>query len=226
MRTAPKALIAAALLALAAALGAYAYLSRPIAPPSVAIEDAGRPDADGSGRYVISPAESKAEFHIGEVLRGEPFMVVGTTDQVSGDIAFDPERPSETEVGAIRINARTLQTDSRQRDGAIARFILKSEEPANEFIVFTPKEITGLPAKVEAATPFTFTMKGDLTVSGTTREVTFTGAAQLIDPSRLGGAAEATVRYKDFGLSVPNVPFVASVDEEMKLKISFVAVKG
>jgi hypothetical protein len=37
------------------------------------------------------------------------------------------------------------------------------------------------------------------------------------------GAARATIRYADFGLAIPQVPSVASVDEEVVLEIEFAA---
>ena len=222
-----KTLLAAAVVVFLAAVGAYAYVSRPVAAPSAPIRDASGTEPAGTGdRYVISQAESKVEFNVGEVLRGEPFLVVGTTDQVAGEIVLDANDPGSAEIGPIRINARTLKTDNPQRNGALARFILKSEDPANEFIVFTPKAIAGLPPKIAAGEPFTFTITGDLTVSGVTKETDFTGGGQLVDPTRLVGTAEATVRYKDFGLAIPNVPFVANVQDDVKLKITFVALRS
>ena len=62
--------------------------------------------------FEIVPAESEARFVIDEVLRGAPKTVVGTTDQVAGQLALDPVDLSSAQVGTIQVNARTLATDN------------------------------------------------------------------------------------------------------------------
>jgi len=42
--------------------------------------------------------------------------------------------------------------------------------------------------------------------------------------TRLDGTAKTTIKYADFGISIPQVPQVASVDETVDLEIDFVAV--
>jgi polyisoprenoid-binding protein YceI len=94
--------------------------------------------------FEIVPAESQASFQIDELLRGALFTVVGTTDQVAGQVAVDPSDPASAQLGTIQINARTLATDDERRDRAIANRILLTD--AHEYITFTPTAITGLPA--------------------------------------------------------------------------------
>jgi hypothetical protein len=53
--------------------------------------------------------------------------------------------------------------------------------------------------------------------------VTFDVTAALESDSRLTGTAETTVAYADFGVSIPNVPFVASVDDNVVLRLDFTA---
>jgi len=56
-----------------------------------------------------------------------------------------------------------------------------------------------------------------------TREVTFDVTLTPVSETRLEGTATSTIRYADFGLSIPRVPSVASVADEVRLEIDFVA---
>jgi polyisoprenoid-binding protein YceI len=177
----------------------------------------------GATVYRIVPEESEVRFIIDEVLRGAPYTVVGATSEVAGDIAVDTANPANTEVGTIRVNARTLTTDSDQRNRALRSFILKSAESAYEFIEFQPTAIEGLPQSVTVGEAFSFQIVGNLTVAGTTQSVTFDTTAMLDADSQLTGQAVTTVLYPDFNLTIPSVPFVAGVDEDVRLEIDFVA---
>jgi len=197
----------------------FLYLTR---PPPAPTQDAGArvpalPAAASEKHYRIDSSGSKVTFRIGEILRGKPFIAVGVTSDVAGDIVVSNNAVT---FGSLAVNARTFKTDSPQRDGAIGRFILKSQVPANEFIDFKP---TG-PAVVSTQTnsSVTFTLSGDLTVSGVTKPASFTVVSTVSDQAVTG---KATVKLKrsDFKLAIPNVPFVASVDDEFTVTADVVA---
>jgi polyisoprenoid-binding protein YceI len=211
--------------------GVYLYATRPLEEASQDIqENTERLDdtadaSDSSAVYRISQDDSQVEFNIDEVLAGRDNTVVGTTNQIAGDIRVDMEDPAESEIGQIRINARTFQTDSSRRDGAIGRFILQSETDEFEFIEFVPTSIDGLPETITVGEPVELSVTGDLTIKGTTREVTFNGQARLESEDRLVGSFQTMVLYPDFALSIPSVPSVSEVADEVTLKIDFVALR-
>lgn len=165
--------------------------------------------------YKISSASSKVEFKIDEILRDKPFTAIGTTSDIAGDIFVNSD--DTITLSTISINARTFKTDSSNRDGAIARFILKSDDPKNEFITFVPKTITGkLP---------TVSVTGDLTISGKTMPVAFDIIAK-VSGNDLSGTANASIKRSDFNLTIPSVKFVASVDDQFTISASIVAKKA
>ena len=181
-------------------------------------------DASGEAQvFRISQEESQASFTIDEVLNGADTTVVGATSEVAGDVKIDFNDPAASEVGQIRINARTLATDNSRRDGAISRFILQSGQEDNEFIEFLPTALDGLPDSASIGDAVEFQIVGDLTVSGTTQEVTFDATVDLTSADQISGSAQTTVMYADFNLSIPSVPQVASVADEVILGIEFVA---
>jgi polyisoprenoid-binding protein YceI len=171
--------------------------------------------------YEIKPEESEVRFTLGEILRGVPTAVIGKTDQVAGQIAFDFADLSTAKVGTIQVNARTLLTDNNSRNRAIRNRILFTD--AFEFVTFEPTAVTGLPDSVETGDTVEFQITGDLTVRDTTSEVTFDVTVTAVSPSRIEGAAAATVMRRQFNLRIPSVSNVVGVDEEVILEIDFVA---
>lgn len=198
--------------------------SAPIQSTPLALDtptDADDSSAAGLTIYEIKPAESEVSFTLGEILRGVPTAVIGQTDQVAGQIAFDFDDPATAKVGTIQVNARTLLTDNNLRNKAIRNRILFTD--AFEFITFEPTAVTGLPDSISVGDSVEFQITGDLTVRDRTNEVTFAVTATAVSPTRIEGAATTTVMRRNFNLQIPSVSGVADVDEEVILEINFVA---
>lgn len=209
------------LLVIVVIAGLFIYLSRPISAPSQDITTVSSKLVAGSATssvYRISQADSLVKFTMNEMLRGEPFLVVGTTTQIAGDIEV---ANGKLKMGELAINAKTLVTDSAQRNGAIARLILKSETPGNEFIVFKPSLID-MAGQVENGKTITFNVQGNLTISMVTKPVTFAVTATVTD-GKITGSATTTIKRTDFGLKIPNLSFIANVDDEFPITVTIVA---
>lgn len=210
--------------------GIYVYTTREVKAPSAQAPETGAPAGTQSATtltaqnneqiFRISPEGSKTEYRLGELLRGEPVTVIGTTNQVEGSIAVNRANLPESRFSTIRVNARTFKTDNDRRDNAVQRMILKSEQDAFEYIEFKPKSLKA-PATAENGQMFEVEILGDLTIAGTTREATFKGTAQFNNDNELVGDVESTLTYGDYGISVPNLPFLANVDKQTTLKFHF-----
>jgi len=190
-------------------------------PTETSNPQAAEPGLSGITIYQISQAESQVRFSLDEILRGKPFTPVGVTNQIAGEISLDFDQ-KQARVGAIQVNARTLETDSEFRDRAINNEILETDE--FEFITFVPTEITGLQQEVVIGDEVQFQITGDLTIRDVTQPVTFEITATLVDESRLEGTGKSTVLRSDYGLIIPSVPSVADVSDEVILEIDFVAL--
>jgi polyisoprenoid-binding protein YceI len=189
------------------------------APTAAPAESASAPAGDL--RFQIVPDQSTASFILQEDLRGQRVEVVGTTNQVAGELAINPSDLSSTRVGVIQVNVRTLATDDNRRNNAIRNFILNTD--THEFVTFTPTAIEGLSGAGAANTPLTFKISGDLTIRDVTMPVVFDATAQATSADQITGSATTVINRNDFKLSIPSVPFVANVTEEVTLKIDFVA---
>jgi len=177
--------------------------------------------ATGASVFTIDSAASEVRFQLDEDLRGARTTVIGATDQVAGQLSLNLADLSQTEVGVIQINARTLQTDNNFRNRAIQNEILDTGD--FEFITFTPTGVEGLPAGAAVGETVTFTLVGDLTIRDITLPATFTVEATAVSDTQITGSATAIVNRTDFDLQIPSVPSVANVEEDVELYIDFTA---
>ena len=171
--------------------------------------------------YTIDSAASEVRFQLDEDLRGVRTTVIGVTDQVAGQLSVNLADLSQTQVGVIQINARTLVTDNNFRNRAIQNEIL--DTGSFEFITFTPTGIEGLPASASIGETISFALVGDLTIRDVPLPATFNVEATAVSETQITGSATAVVNRADFGLQIPSVPNVANVEEEVELYIDFTA---
>lgn len=168
-------------------------------------------------------AGTEARFYIDEVLMGQDKNVVGITSLVEGEITLDPSDPASAQISPIRIDASDFTTDSDRRNGAIQRFVLQSGQPEYQYITFEPTTITGLPASVTVGEPVEFTVTGNLTIRAITRAESFQVTVTPVSEDDLTGVGTATIQRANYELTIPSVPSVANVSEEVTLEIAFVA---
>lgn len=197
----------------------FLYTTRPVSAPTQSVDVVSTSSPTGTSLYRISQAESQVKFSIGEILNGKPFTVVGTTAQVGGDIMVSKD---SINVNTMTVNAKTFKTDSSRRDGAIVRFILKSDLPENELIVFTASKPMLLSAPLVENTEITASISGNLTISGITKPAVFEVKIQTSGESLIV-TGETTVKRSDFNLKIPELAFIASVDDSVEVSISVVA---
>lgn len=176
-------------------------------------------------RFTID-GSSKATFTIGEILFGQPNTVVGETDQVVGQILVNQNDPSQSKVGAIKIDVSTLATDNDLRNRTLRGRILQTDDPANQYATFVAKSISGLPSSIAVGQTVSFKITGDLTIHQATKTVTFDTQVTVVSDQQLTGKAQATVKYSDFNIAIPNVPSVSGVDDTVTLALDFTANAG
>ncbi len=214
--------------------GFYLYATRPTKGPSetpdAMMEDDGTKMEDDGMTVEENEAHTKyeitsgnAEFRIGEVLRGEKITVIGATEDVSGSFRLDEEDLSASSFGKILVNARTLETPEENRNNMMRRFILKSEDDANEYIAFAPKQVLNLSGGVQTDEKIVFTMLGNLKIAGEVKPVSFDVEAMFTDEGTVEVRATGSVKYRDFGITIPEVPFVAGVEDTVFMVIEFTA---
>jgi polyisoprenoid-binding protein YceI len=149
--------------------------------------------------------------------------VRGEFTKLTGTIKFDPDNPVNSSVEA-NIDASSINTRDEQRDTHLksADFLDVEKAP---FLIFRSKKIE--PGKGGGK------IVGDLTIRGTTHEVTLDvegPTAEMKDPwgkQRIGASASTKLNRKDYGLTW-NAALEAGgvlVGDEVKITIDVEAVR-
>jgi len=167
--------------------------------------------------FEIAQTGSEARYIIFEELRGQPVDVVGTTSEVAGQFLVDlNDLSTARRLGTIQVNARTFVTDEERRDRATRNRILNTDE--HEFITFTPASLEGLPASAGVGETISFIAHGELAIRDVIHPVAFDIVLTVHSPELLTGEAKTKVSRRDYGLIVPNLPFIANVADEVRLE--------
>lgn len=217
------------LIAIIVVLGGFLlYTTRPVEAPPTDAPDSGLTTTGSNTTSVpqvwtIDGSRSEVTFEIDEDLRGKPFHVVGKTKVISGNVSYDA--PSGTLGGLISVDGATLKTDSTQRDGAIARLILHTTDESKRFITFAPKMLRNMPSDPVFDTEYPFEVAGTLTVNGISKDVVFGVKGKAGAGGTVTGVAKTKVARGDFGLVIPNIPFVANVSDNVDLTLNFTFLK-
>ena len=193
----------------------------PTPEPDPTAEPMAEEVTNGPITYEIVQSESEARFELDEDLRGEPITVIGVTDQVAAQLLLDPNDLSTAQIGVVSINARTLVTDADRRNQAIRNRILLTDQ--FEFITFEPANLVGLPDSVAEGDSAEFQIEGNLTIRDVTLPVIFDAVVTYTGADRIEGSAASIVLYADYGLVVPDLPFIANVEDELEIYLDFVA---
>jgi polyisoprenoid-binding protein YceI len=197
-------------------------LTKPTAAAASTAEGAALNVSAGTILAELVQDESEARFIVNEVLDNKDNTVTGVTNQVAAQIEIDPTNPANVQLGVVQIDVRDLTTDSSMRNRAIQNFVLNTND--FEFVTFQPTQFVGLPANAAVGDTFSFQIVGDLTIRDVTQSVTFDVTVTVESEARLSGLASTTISRADFNLGIPSVPRVASVDDDVRLELEFVAV--
>ena len=151
--------------------------------------------------------------------------VRGEFQKVSGTVQFDAAAPEKSVTDAV-IDVGSISTRDGQRDGH-----LKS---ADFFDVEHHPEMTFKSKSIRAKGPAAYEVKGDLTIRGTTHEVTLevegpTGEHK--DPwggTRIGANATTKIKRGDFGLKWNTALETGgvAVGEEVDINLDVELIKG
>jgi polyisoprenoid-binding protein YceI len=192
-------------------------------------QPAATPTATAATASVAGPtwtiaATSKAVVSVREQLVGVslPSDAVLTATGGAGTFAVKSDGTFSSD-SKITFDLTTLSSDSRDRDNFVKQDTLNTRQfPKAEFV---PTKASGLTLPLAASGTFTFKLTGNLTIHGTTKEVTFDVVAKRNGADLTATATLApTVKFEDFGMKAPSVPFrVVSVVDEIRLVVEISA---
>ena len=210
---------------LVAACGGSATVETPTAKPTAtttATATAASTTAS-AGTWTVTD-KSKATIRVREQLVGVslPSDAILTATGAKGSFELNADGTFES-GSKITFDLTTLTSDERDRDNFIKNDTLQVRQfPTAGFV---PTKTSGLVLPLATSGTFTFTLTGNITIRGKTKEVTFDVTAKR-DGSDLTATATANPSWKfgDFGMTAPSVPFrVLSVTDEIRASIDIVA---
>ena len=182
------------------------------------------PTASTTTTWNIEPNHSLVEFSAKHMMIT---TVKGRFRDVSGTIVIDEANPARSQV-EVSMAAATIDTGVAQRDQhLVSADFLDAEN--HKAITFKSKRIDG----ARAETGEEFTVVGDLTIRGTTREVTlktsYEGRGK--DPwggERISFAATGKIDRRDFGLTWNQALEAGGilVSNDIKISIEVQAVRA
>ncbi len=182
---------------------------------------AGAQDRAAPARYVVVPDGSEVRYRVREQLVGLSFPndAVGVTSTVEGMIVFDAQGRLASGESRFTVDLRTLRSDEGRRDNYVRRNTLETDR--YPLVTFVPTETRRLPIPFPGTGSVPFELVGDLTVKEVTRRVSWDATATFDGP-RVAVRARTAFRFGDFGLRVPRVSVVLSVEDEIKLEADLV----
>lgn len=170
--------------------------------------------------WTIDPAHSTAQFTVRHLGISN---VSGTFNKVSGTVALNEKDITQSQVNAsIDVNSIDSRVENRDKDLKSPHFFEVDKYPTIEF---KSKRMVKSGDKLQVI--------GDLTIHGTTHEVTLDGdgpTPEISDPwgnARRGFSATTTINRKDFNLTYNNVlkSGEAAIGDTVKIQIDAELVK-
>ena len=179
------------------------------------------PAAAAGAHLEIVDGSSSATYRVQEQLAGVNFpnTAEGTTPGVSVTLVINPDGTVNSAQSKLTIDLKGLKSDQEMRDGYIQKRTLETDKyPVAEFV---PKTLTGVPNPLPESGQTGFEMTGDLTIHGTTKEVTFQGIATFGRDRTVAGRAVTDLTFAEFGLTKPTLARLLSVDDKIHLEVAF-----
>ncbi len=162
--------------------------------------------------------------------------IVGTTNQVTGKITFDPDDLSKPAHGSVAVDIVSLNTGIKLRDEHMRGedYLNTDTYPTATFVIDNP-----VIAKVKSLVPgetVAVEVKGKFTVHGVTKDITIKGNAGYFmeNPAlaKMGYPGdmfnfdgEFSINLSDYNIKRPQF-LVMKLAEEVKIRINFTATTG
>lgn len=185
-------------------------------------ETASEPAATGARTFVIDTAQSSAQYAVEEVFLSDNrlFTAVGVTNAVEGEFEVTTDGKPSGKVTRMRVDLRTLKSDSPRRDNAIRRQWLESDK--YPYADFVSTDALNLPESYAEGEQVTFMLVGDMTVRDVTKPVEWMVVGTL-QGDTVTGEATTVIKMSDFGFAAPDIGGVLKAEDEAALTVKFVA---
>jgi len=174
--------------------------------------------------WILDAQESEARYRVREQLAGFDFPndAVGITKDLTGLVVLSPDGSIVSGQSEFRIQLASMATDNERRDGYVQRRTLEVEQYPEALLI--PRGFTGLEHPIPTSGKGTFQLEADLTLHGRTQPTVWEVTAEF-GPEAITGLATTAFTFDTFGIAVPQVARVLSVDDNIRLELEFLLVR-
>ncbi|MBL8801587.1 MAG: YceI family protein [Planctomycetes bacterium] len=166
----------------------------------------------GRQRLALVPSLSRVGFDAKSTLHD----FSGVTQKVEGELEVDLANPAAGCSGAVRVDARSLDTGMADRDAGMREQLSVEAHPQLRFTWTGVRD-----AQVDAAAQkLTAVALGKLAIKGVEREVAFPVRVSVDASKRVAIEGELEVAMKDWGVEPPSQLGMIRVENKLKLWIA------
>lgn len=180
----------------------------------------GAPQLPPTAGMNLEVTEGSASYRVTEQFVGIDFPndAIGSSSTMAGTIGIAKDG-TILPGSKLTVDLRNLKSDQDNRDNFIKKNTFETAKyPMAEFV---PTKITGLPLMIPMQGQTGFTLTGNMTIHGVTKEIAFQGIATLGRDNTVAGRAKTSFTFDTFGLTVPKIGRLMSVDNKIDLNLVF-----
>ena len=183
--------------------------------------------ASGPTSFEISEG-TRVYYRVREQIVGVSFFndAVGVADGISGAIVVAPDGSVDSSRSRLTLDLSSFSSDQARRDNFVRQRVFEVEQYPEA--VFVARSASSSPLPVEDPDAFFpivgFQLVGDMTLHGVTKPLSWDVLATYnLDEGIVEGKAQTTFSFSEFNLTAPKLPFLLSVEDEIRLEIDFKA---
>ena len=190
------------------------------APAAPAGRQGPPPTPPTAGAHLEIIDGSSGTYRVQEQLVGINFPsdAVATSPTVAGTLVIAPDGSIVTAQSKLTIDLRALKSDQDQRDNFVRTRTLETDK--FPYAEFAPTRVEGIPAMIPTQGQVGFTLTGNMTIHGVTKEVAFKGIATFREGT-VAGRAKTDFTFATFGLTKPAIGRLMGVDDKIELEVVF-----
>lgn len=191
--------------------------------PAPAVAGA-KPAAAGGTRTWTMTDETEITLRIREQLANLPAPNVAElkTKAIAGQLVLAPDG-KVVDGSKFTAKLETLTSDRAQRDRFVKANVLETARfPEAEY---TPTELRGFANLLPTNGPYKGQMVGEMKVYGNVRPITFE-VVGTVEGDTMKGTANAEMKITEFGMGLPRVAILLSIEDLVRMEIVYTARSG
>jgi polyisoprenoid-binding protein YceI len=165
----------------------------------------------------IDPKASKVTAAVAEPDRSKG-SATGKFDITSGEVSGDPANPASAGTVNIVLDAKSYDSGNAFRDDAVFNLL-----DANNYLTITFQSTAVQDVAMSSSNAGSATLSGNLTIHGTTKQVSVPVKAALDGAGSLTADGEITFNYADYRVKVPSI-LGKQAGDEVRVTFHIVAV--